>query len=98
MFGIVLFVRLHDRAAAQFGMGRAFDVHFWERMRRPTRSSSDRLVSFVLIHDEHGQNVVEYGLLIASIVVVILMGMLAFGHQIEPWFNTLAGRVTTTGT
>jgi Flp pilus assembly pilin Flp len=42
-----------------------------------------------------GQNVVEYGLLIASIVVIVLIGVSAFGHLIQPWFAALAGRVTT---
>jgi Flp pilus assembly pilin Flp len=44
------------------------------------------------------QNVVEYGLLIALIVIVVLVAINAFGQEIEPWFATLAGRVTTTGT
>jgi Flp pilus assembly pilin Flp len=47
---------------------------------------------------EAGQDVVEYGLLIASIAVVVLIGITAFGAQIEPWFAQLAGRITTTGT
>jgi Flp pilus assembly pilin Flp len=42
-----------------------------------------------------GQNVVEYGLLIASIVVVVLVGVTAFGNLIQPWFIFLAGRITT---
>ena len=41
---------------------------------------------------------VEYGLLIATIVLVVLLAIMAFGHLIEPWFAGLAGRVTTTGT
>ena len=44
------------------------------------------------------QNVVEYGLMIASIVIVVLLGVSAFGQQIEPWFASLAGRITTVGT
>ena len=42
-----------------------------------------------------GQNVVEYGLLMASIVVVVLVGVTAFGNLIQPWFFSLAGRITT---
>jgi Flp pilus assembly pilin Flp len=42
-----------------------------------------------------GQNVVEYGLLIASIVIVVLIGVMAFGNLIQPWFISLAGRITT---
>jgi Flp pilus assembly pilin Flp len=45
-----------------------------------------------------GQNVLEYGLLVAAIAVVVLMGTFAFGNQIEPWFQQLAGHITTTGT
>ncbi|MDQ6671955.1 MAG: Flp family type IVb pilin [Chloroflexota bacterium] len=47
---------------------------------------------------EGGQDVVEYGLLIALIAVIVLVGVSAFGSQIEPWFVVLAARVTTTGT
>jgi Flp pilus assembly pilin Flp len=33
--------------------------------------------------------VVEYGIIIATIAVVVLLGVIAFGHQIEPWFAHL---------
>jgi pilus assembly protein Flp/PilA len=49
------------------------------------------------IHDEDGQDVVEYGLLIATIAIVVLVGISFFGNNISAWFNTLAGRITTTG-
>ena len=45
-----------------------------------------------------GQNVVEYGLLIVSIVAVVLLGMSSFGQLVEPWFAALAGHITTVGT
>ena len=45
-----------------------------------------------------GQDVVEYGLIVATIAIVILVATVAFGNQIEPWFQALAGRITTTGT
>ena len=45
-----------------------------------------------------GQDVVEYGLMVATIAIVILVATVAFGNQIEPWFQHLAGRITTTGT
>jgi Flp pilus assembly pilin Flp len=48
--------------------------------------------------DERGQDVVEYGLLIATIAIVVLIAIHAFGLQIDAWFSTLAGRITTTGT
>jgi Flp pilus assembly pilin Flp len=47
---------------------------------------------------EAGQDVVEYGLLMATIAVVVLIGIATFGSQIEPWFRVLAGRITTVGT
>lgn len=49
------------------------------------------------IQDEGGQDVVEYGLLIATIAIVVLLGVGFFGNQIRDWFTTLAGRITTTG-
>ena len=47
--------------------------------------------------EEDGQDVVEYGLLVASIAVVVLIGVTAFGSVIGPWFNHLAGTITTNG-
>ena len=41
-----------------------------------------------------GQNVVEYGLLLATIVVIVLIAIASFGNLIQPWFTGLAGRVT----
>ncbi len=49
------------------------------------------------IREDDGQDVVEYGLLIATIAIVVLVGISFFGTQIEGWFKTLAGRITTTG-
>jgi Flp pilus assembly pilin Flp len=57
------------------------------RHARPARAAHDA-----------GQNVVEYGLIIATIAVVVLLGTAAFGNHISPWFALLAGRITTTGT
>jgi Flp pilus assembly pilin Flp len=51
-----------------------------------------------LVGDETGQDVVEYGLIVATIAVVVLIGTMAFGNQIRPWFEHLAGMITTTGT
>ena len=48
--------------------------------------------------EEDGQDVVEYGLLIATIAIVVLVATAAFGTQISAWFNRLAGRITTTAT
>ena len=49
------------------------------------------------VRDEDGQDVVEYGLLIATIAIVVLLGVGFFGNQIRDWFTLLAGRITTTG-
>jgi Flp pilus assembly pilin Flp len=50
------------------------------------------------IREDDGQDVVEYGLLIATIAIVVLIGVGIFGSNINVWFKTLAGRITTTGT
>jgi pilus assembly protein Flp/PilA len=50
------------------------------------------------IGDESGQDVVEYGLLIATIAIVVLIGVGIFGQNINTWFQTLSGRITTVGT
>ena len=47
---------------------------------------------------QRAQDVVEYGLIIGTIAVVVLLATIAFGNQIQPWFQNLAGRITTTGT
>lgn len=48
--------------------------------------------------EEDGQDVVEFGLLVGSIAIVVLLGTTAFGNQIKPWFEHLAARITTVGT
>ena len=50
------------------------------------------------LRDEDGQDVVEYGLLIATIAIVVLIGVSIFGSNVNVWFQNLAGRITTTGT
>ena len=50
------------------------------------------------VREEDGQDVVEYGLLIATIAIVVLVATAAFGTQISTWFDRLAGRITTTAT
>jgi Flp pilus assembly pilin Flp len=44
------------------------------------------------------QNVVEYGVMIATIALVVLTGVMTFGRLIQPWFMSLASHVTTVGT
>jgi len=41
------------------------------------------------------QNVAEYGVLIATIGVLVLLGVNALGHQIEPWLESLAREIVT---
>ena len=50
------------------------------------------------IREEDGQDVVEYGLLIATIAIVVLIGVGIFGQNINAWFRNLSARITTTGT
>ena len=58
------------------------------------------LVQLVLsfLSDSAGQDVVEYGVLIATVAVVVLIGVASFGQLIRPWFEALAGHITTVGT
>ena len=51
---------------------------------------------FRFLEDESGQDVVEYGLLIATIAIVVLIAVGIFGDAIRTWFQGLAGRITTT--
>lgn len=44
------------------------------------------------------QNVIEYGLIVATIALVVLIGTLSFGQIVEPWFSILAARIITVGT
>lgn len=48
------------------------------------------------LSEDSGQDVVEYGLLIATLAIVILVASAAFGSQITAWMSGLAGRITTT--
>jgi Flp pilus assembly pilin Flp len=56
-----------------------------------------QFISDKFFRDEDGQDVVEYGLLIATIAIVVLLATTLFGNAIGDWFMTLAGRITTTG-
>jgi Flp pilus assembly pilin Flp len=48
--------------------------------------------------DSRGQDVIEYGVIIATIALIVLIGVTAFGNQLKPWFDQLAARITTVGT
>lgn len=52
----------------------------------------------MLRNRQPAQDVVEYGLLIATIAIVTLLAIGSFGQEVTAWFATLAGHITTTGT
>jgi Flp pilus assembly pilin Flp len=49
-----------------------------------------------VLREEDAQDVVEYGLLIATVAIVVLLATAAFGSQIQAWFVGLTARITTT--
>jgi Flp pilus assembly pilin Flp len=55
-------------------------------------------VGFAIPVKQRAQDVVEYGIIVATIALVVLLGVMTFGSQIEPWFAQLAGHITTVGT
>ena len=65
-------------------------------MREAHSSGLGILLAFAA--DETGQDAVEFGLLLATVAIVVLIGTMAFGNQISPWFERLAARITTAGT
>ncbi|MBO0885092.1 MAG: hypothetical protein J2P17_33120, partial [Mycobacterium sp.] len=42
----------------------------------------------------HGQSIVEYGLIVAAIAIVVLLGVGYFGDRLEAWLLALVGRLT----
>jgi Flp pilus assembly pilin Flp len=64
-------------------------------MSEVQRMDSVRQALDNFLHDEDGQDVVEYGLLIATIAIVVLVATTFFGGAISGWFTFLAGRITT---
>jgi Flp pilus assembly pilin Flp len=62
-----------------------------------TGVSGESLALLRFARVEDGQNVTEYGLLIAAVALVVLLGVSAFGNQIRPWFEHLAARITSVG-
>lgn len=47
--------------------------------------------------DDSGQNSVEYGLLIAGIVVLVLLGVALWGGVLHDWFAGLAASIVNQG-
>jgi len=72
-------------------------VRTTEAFTRHTNRSGVRRMDSVqqFLRDEEGQDVVEYGLLIATIAIVVLIGVNYIGGAIQQWFMTLAQRITT---
>ena len=68
--------------------------------RREMDEESQPLVNSAthFLRDDEGQDVVEYGLLVATIGLVVLAGTAFFGGQISSWFSILSNRITTNGT
>jgi pilus assembly protein Flp/PilA len=85
--GLLWFCTGHPRGHAQ-----AVSIYFLSRGFRWMNSI------WQFFNDEEGQDVVEYGLLIATIAIVVLIGVGVFGSNINHWFQTLANRITTVGT
>jgi pilus assembly protein Flp/PilA len=46
-----------------------------------------------LLHDEEGATMVEYGLLVALIAMVALIGVTTLGNNLKSLFNSVAGSV-----
>ena len=44
---------------------------------------------------QRAQDTIEYGILIATIAIVVLVGINAFGYLLQPWLIALAQRITT---
>jgi Flp pilus assembly pilin Flp len=44
-----------------------------------------------------GEGMVEYGLLLATIALVVLLGAGSFGQLVFAWFQALALRIVATG-
>ena len=46
------------------------------------------------IREDEGQDVVEYGLLVATVGLVVLVGIGAFGTSMKTWFGKLTDAIT----
>jgi Flp pilus assembly pilin Flp len=54
-------------------------------------------VWFAFVDRGRAQDMVEYGLLIATVAIVLLVGITTFGQEMLAWFRVLAGVITTSG-
>ena len=46
------------------------------------------------VREEEGQDLTEYGLLVAFIAFVVLLGVTAFGIELDAYYDRLAAVVT----
>ena len=47
------------------------------------------------VREEEGQDLTEYGMLVAFIAFVVLVSVTLFGGNLNNWWNTVAGHVGT---
>jgi pilus assembly protein Flp/PilA len=45
------------------------------------------------VREEEGQDLTEYGMLVAFIAFVVLAGVTLFGNNLLNWWNAVAGNV-----
>lgn len=45
------------------------------------------------VREEEGQDLTEYGMLVAFIAFVVLVGVTLFGTNLRTWWNAVAGNV-----
>ncbi len=50
-----------------------------------------------LFKDEAGQAMTEYGLIIALVAVLVIVGLTAMGGQLNTLFNSLVAKLTAAG-
>ena len=48
-----------------------------------------------LVKEEEGQDLIEYALLATLVALAAAVGATALGTNLNTWYNTTAGRVTT---
>jgi pilus assembly protein Flp/PilA len=45
------------------------------------------------VREEEGQDLTEYGMLVAFIAFIVLVGVQLFGNNLLTWWNDVAGQV-----
>jgi Flp pilus assembly pilin Flp len=51
----------------------------------------------VFVADQCGRDLVDYGLIIATVVLVVLIGLRAYSDLIRVWYAALPGGITAVG-